>query len=76
MELRWQWKSSTRSETGCGGEGSGGSGLYIFHYKVGYHYRNWGSHGCAMDLLVKGIAKGKVCGIQAELDEGCDFVCC
>ena len=49
-------------ETGWGGEGSEGSRLYIFHYKVGYHYRNWGSHGCAMDLLVKGIAEGKVCG--------------
>ena len=49
--------------------------VYIFYYRVGYHYRNWGSHGCAMDLLVKGIAKGKVCGIQAELEEGCDFVC-
>ena len=86
MELRWGWKSSTRSLLrvkhvsstylfqkwgGVGGEGGDGgrnegSGLYIFHFKVGYHYRKQGTHGCGMDLLVKRVVKGKICGIQAN----------
>ena len=55
---------------GGGGGGDGGrnegSGLYIFHCKVGYHYRKQGTHDCGMDLLVKRVVKGKICGIQAN----------
>ena len=53
-------------ELGWEGVGAKGSGLNIFHYQVGYNYRNWGTHGCTMDLLVEGVTKGKIGGIETK----------
>ena len=35
-----------------GGERSLSSSLDLFHYEIGYHCRNWGTHTYAMDLLI------------------------
>ena len=37
--------------------------LYIIQYVVSYLYRNGGTHSCAMDLLVKRVVEGTICGI-------------
>ena len=42
-----------------GGEGNKDLGLNIFYYEVGCNRRNWGAHGCSMDLLVEGVVEGR-----------------
>ena len=57
-----------------GREGSKGLGLNIFYYEVGYNHRNWGAHGCSMDLLVEGVVEGEVGDIEAKREQGDNVV--
>ena len=56
----------SRNEVGKGNKLR--SRLNIFHYKVSYHYRDWGTLGCAMDLLVEGVTEGEISGIEAKFE--------